>query len=157
MATAAYLKIDNIEGESKRATHENEIEIHDLKWKLEMRPGQRNRGRSRATAQVGALNLRKYIDASSAHLALACMQGKVYREMVLSGESMSDAGSLDYLIITMENVIVSKFDTLGVGEDDESVVIEEELGLTFRKVTYKYTVQNDDHSAGDEHEVSFNS
>ncbi len=154
MALTAYLKIDDIDGESTKAEHEDEILIYDLMWNIEQQSTKTGRGRSRTRAQVGALELKKYNDAASPYLILSCIQGKSFRNMVLSVRSGSGDANLDYLIITMQNVRISKLDTLGVSDDGQK--IKEVLGLTFQNVTYKYTVQNDDHTAGDEHEVSFN-
>ena len=114
-----------------------------------------SKGRSRARAQVGAINLRKFTDAASAYLLLACMQGKSFPDMVLSVRKDSGEAHLDYLVITMENVTISKFETIGVGPEEDGQMIEEILGLVFENVTYKYTVQADDHSAGDEHEITY--
>ncbi|PUB17272.1 Hcp family type VI secretion system effector [Yoonia sediminilitoris] len=151
-----YLKIGDIAGESQRAEHEDEIDIHDIKWNIEQgSAAQVGRGRSRSRAQVDAIFLRKFTDAASAYLALACMQGKSFPDMVLSVRKDSGDAHLDYLIITMENVTISKFEVLGTGDGEGGQMIEEVLGLVFENVTYKYTVQADDHSAGDEHEITY--
>ncbi|KMK65235.1 type VI secretion system tube protein Hcp [Puniceibacterium sp. IMCC21224] len=156
MALAGYMKIGDIEGESQRAEHENEIDIHDVQWNIEQgSAAQVGKGRARARAQVGALNLKKFMDASSPYLMLACMQGKSFPDMVLSIRKDSGDAHLDYLIITMENVTISKCELVGIGDEEDGQMIEEELGLVFENVTVKYTVQEDDHSAGAEHEISF--
>lgn len=156
MPLAAYLKIGDIGGESQRADHEDEIDIHDIMWNIEQgSAAQVGRGRSRARAQVSALNVMKFTDAASAYLALACMQGKSFPDMVLSVRKDSGEAHLDYLVITMENVTISQFETIGVGEEEDGQMIEEKVGLVFENVTYKYTVQEDDHSAGAEHEITY--
>lgn len=156
MPLAAYLKIGDIQGESQRAEHEEEIDIHDMRWNIEQgSAAQVGKGRSRARAQVSALELSKFVDASSVYLALACMQGKSFPDMTLAVRKDSGDAHLDYLVITMENVTISKYEVLGVGEQEEGQMIEEALGLVFENVTYKYTVQEDDHSAGGEHEVTY--
>jgi type VI secretion system secreted protein Hcp len=156
MPFAGYLKIGDIQGESQRAEHEEEIDIHDMRWNIEQgSAAQVGKGRSRARAQVSALELSKFVDASSVYLALACMQGKSFPDMTLAVRKDSGDAHLDYLVITMENVTISKYEVLGVGEQEEGQMIEEALGLVFENVTYKYTVQEDDHSAGGEHEVTY--
>ena len=155
MPLTAYLKIDDIAGESRRAGHEDEIDIHDLKWNIEQGSSPRvGRGRSRARAKVEALVLHKFTDASSVYLALACMQGKSLHEVTLSVRRDSGDAHLDYLTITMENVVISRYEVLGSGEA-EGEMIEEVIGLVFENVSYKYVVQADDHSAGDEHEITY--
>jgi type VI secretion system secreted protein Hcp len=156
MAFTGYLKIGDIGGESQRIDHEEEIDIHDMMWNIEQgSAAQVGKGRARARAQISALLLRKFADAASVYLALACMQGKSFPDMVLSVRKDSGESHLDYLIITMENVTISKYEVLGVGDEEGGQIIEEELGLVFENVTYKYTVQEDDHSAGDEHEITY--
>lgn len=159
MPLTAYLKIGDIGGESQRADHEDEIDIHDMMWNIEQAAAaQVGRGRSRARAQVSNLILRKFSDASSVYLALACMQGKSFPDMVLSVRKDSGEAHLDYLIITMENVTIAQYEVLGTGGMDgnqDGDMIEEKIGLAFENVTYKYTVQADDHSAGDEHEITY--
>ncbi len=156
MALTAYLKIGDIQGESQRADHEDEIDIHGLMWNIEQgSAAQVGKGRSRARAQVSALFLKKYADAASVYLALACMQGKSFPDMVLAVRKDSGEAHLDYLVITMENVTISKYEILGVDQEEGGQMIEEVLGLVFENVTYKYVVQADDHSAGDEHEIVY--
>ena len=156
MPVTAYLKIGDIGGESQRADHEDEIDIHDIVWNVEQgSAAQVGKGRSRARAQVGAINLRKFTDAASAYLLLACMQGKSFPDMVLSVRKDSGEAHLDYLVITMEHVTISKYEMVGVGEEEDGQMVEENLALVFENVTVKYTVQEDDHSAGDEHEIEF--
>lgn len=156
MPLTAYLKIGDIAGESQRVDHEEEIDIHDALWNIEQgSAAQVGRGRSRARAQVDALMLKKFVDASSPYLALACMQGKSFPDMVLSVRKDSGEAHLDYLVITMENVTISKYEMIGVGEEEGGQMIEELVGLIFENVTYMYTVQEDDHSAGDEHEITY--
>jgi type VI secretion system secreted protein Hcp len=156
MPLTAYLKIGDIRGESQRADHEDEIDIHDMMWNIEQgSAAQVGKGRSRARAQISGLYLNKFVDASSAYLALACMQGKSFPDMILAVRKDSGEAHLDYLTITMENVLISKYEVLGVGAQEDGQVIEEQIGLVFENVTYKYVVQEDDHSAGDEHEVTY--
>ena len=156
MTLTAYLKIGDIAGESRRAEHEDEIDVHGLQWKIAQQSSllQRvGRGRARARATVDALTCLKFTDASSPYLALACFQGRSFPEATLAVRKDSGEAHLDYLVITMENVTVSGYEMSNDAGDDE--VVAERLGLTFEKVTYTYIVQNDDQSSGDEHEVEF--
>lgn len=151
----AYMKIPDVPGESQRAEHEEEIDIHDVQWIIEQASvAQVGRGRSQSRAQVDALKCKKYYDASSPYLALACMQAKSFDEIILSVRKDSGEAHLDYLVITMTNVIISSYHVIGAG-DNGGQMIEEMFGLSFEEVNINYTVQADDHSAGDEHEVEF--
>ena len=156
MPLTAYMKIPDIAGESQRADHEEEIDIHDIQWVIEQASvAQVGRGRSQSRARVDALKWRKYFDASSPYLALACMQAKSFDEIVIMVRKDSGEAHLDYLTITMSNVIISSYHVLGAGSEATHQMIEEEGGFAFEQVNIKYVVQADDHSAGDEHEVEF--
>jgi len=155
MPLTAYMKIPDIAGESQRVDHEEEIDIHDIEWVIEQASvAQVGRGRSQSRARVDALKFKKYYDASSPYLALACMQAKSFDEIILMVRKDSGEAHLDYLTITMTNALISSYNMIGVGEG-EGQMIEEEGGLAFEQVNIKYVVQADDHSAGDEHEVEF--
>jgi len=155
MPLTGYMKIPDIAGESLRADHEDEIDIHDLMWSIEQAASaQVGKGRSRSRAQIGSIYARKYYDASSPYLALAAMQAKSFDEIVIYVRKDSGEAHLDYLEITLTNTIISKYEVLGVGANDGQVM-EESVGLAFEEVKIKYTVQADDHSAGDEHEIEY--
>jgi type VI secretion system secreted protein Hcp len=82
------------------------------------------------------------------------MQDKSFDEIVIYVRKDSGEANLDYLEITLTNTIISKYEVLGVGANDGQVM-EESVGLAFEEVKIKYTVQADDHSAGDEHEIEY--
>lgn len=155
MPLTGYLKIPDIDGESQRAEHEDEIDIHDVEWAIEQAAvAQIGRGRSQSRARVDALKFRKFYDASSPYLALACMQARSFDEVVLTVRKDSGEAHLDYLTITMTNVVLSSYHVLGNNSDLHDM-IEEQGGFSFEQVNVKYIVQADDHSAGDEHEIEF--
>lgn len=155
MPLTAFLKIDDIAGESQRIEHEGEIDVHGLRWGAELATrSSRTRGRTRARAQVDNLELRKFYDASSPYLLLACMQGRAFPEMTLAVRRDSGEAHLDYLVITMTNVIIADLEMMDT-DDLASGAIEERLAVAFEKVVVKYTIQADDHSPGDEHEIEY--
>ncbi len=156
MGLTGYLKTDDIGGESKRSGHEDEIDVHGVHWKIaQSSSSARGSGRTQSRAQVSELICYKELDASSAYLALACMQGKSIPEMVLALRKDSGEAHLDYLTITMTNCVISGYEMINDGTDDEKQVVSEMVSLSFESVKFVYTVQADDHSSGDEHEIEF--
>ncbi|MEM9496441.1 MAG: type VI secretion system tube protein Hcp [Pseudomonadota bacterium] len=150
----AYMLVPDVPGESVRADHEDEIDVHSIDWNVSQgAAAQVGRGRSMSRAQVGPFNIMKFYDASSPYLALACMQAKSFEEIVISVRKDSGEAHLDYLTITLKHVVISSYDMLPTSEN--SLVIEERVGLTAEECVIKYTVQADDHSAGDEHEIEY--
>ena len=148
-----YLKIDDIPGESRRADHEDEIDVHDIIWGIEQAAQVGRGGRARARAEVDDLVCMKEYDAASPYLALAAAQGKVFDEAVVTVRRDSGDAHLDYLTITLTDVLVSEYELLGTDPDRGDGVLVEAVALRAEKVTIRYVVQEDDQSRGDEHEV----
>ena len=147
-----HLKVPDIEGESVRADHEGEIDIFGASWSVvQETSATQGRGRVQGRAHASAFTFQKYMDASSPYLTLACLQGKSFDEVVFSVRKDSGEAHLDYLVVTLTNVIVSSYDMSGGGDQQ----IMETVSLMAEKVKILYTVQADDHSAGDEHEIEY--
>ncbi len=157
MAFTGYLKIEDIKGESKRADHEDEIDCFGVQWGVSQASSSAvGSGRTRSRATVSELKCFKWMDASSPYLALACMQGKSLKEVVFMARKDSGDAHLDYLQITMENCIITGF-TMGQSSSESASddMVHEEVSISFEKITFKYIMQADDHSAGDEHEIEY--
>jgi type VI secretion system secreted protein Hcp len=155
MPITGYLKIDDIPGESQRVDHEDEIDIHDMKWGLERTTSSPiGRGRVRARTDMKPLTLYKYYDAASPYLVRAVHKGQSFPEAVFYVRKDSGEAHLDYLVITMENVVVSSYEVASNREDMSDMQLEEQIELEFENITIKYTVQEADHSAGDVHEIA---
>lgn len=159
MGIQGYLKIDDIQGESQRADHEEEIDFYGLHWEVKQQSSSSvGHGRSRGRADVSGITLWKALDAASPYLALAAMQGKSIPEAVASVRKDSGDAHLDYLKITMTNCMISAVEFLNHDEEPDDVndqIIHEKITITCEKINVIYTVQADDHSAGDEHEIEY--
>jgi type VI secretion system secreted protein Hcp len=157
MAFTGYLKIEDIKGESKRADHEDEIDCFGVEWQVQQSSSASvGSGRTRSRATIGDFVCHKWMDAASPYLALACMQGKNLAEVVFMARKDSGDAHLDYLQVTMKNCIISGYkmeQTSAEAASDDMVA--ETVKLSFEHITYKYVVQAEDHSAGDEHEVEY--
>lgn len=136
-ASTAYLKIGDIKGESQRVDHEDEIDIISWSWGAES---------NRKAACIEDIKLVKYVDRSSPLLLLGQANQARYPTAVLSVRKDSGEAHLDYLVITMTNVQISRFDASGTAGDG---IPTEAVSLTFDNLEYQYTVQADDHSAGE--------
>ncbi len=153
MPMTGYMKLPDIEGESRRADHEGEIDIMSIDWGMSQASNmQIGSGRTSSRATVNPINITKIYDASSPYLALACMQGKAFDEVVISFRQDSGEAHLDYLVITLTNVVISSYSLSGSAMGEE---ITDALSLAFEIVNVKYTMQADDHSSGDEHEIEY--
>jgi type VI secretion system secreted protein Hcp len=148
-----YMKVPDIAGESRRDGHEEEIDIMSIDWSMAQASNmQIGSGRTSSRAAVHPISITKIYDASSPYLSLACMQGKAFDEIVISFRQDSGEAHLDYLVITLTNVVISSYSLNGTAMGEE---ISDALTLSFEKVKVLYTVQADDHSSGDEHEIEY--
>lgn len=156
MAISGYVKIEDIKGESKRADHEEEIDVHSITCSaLQQSSANLGSGRARGRAQISDVTVRKFTDAASPYLFLAVLQAKSIPEIVITVRKDSGDAHLDYLKVTLSNAAVSGFRMLPTEAADPEQMIEEEVSFTAEKINMVYTVQADDHSAGDEHEVEY--
>ena len=158
MAFTGYRKIDGIDGVSKRADHEGEIDVFGVSFSAQQSSSSATgSGRTRGRATLSDLNFLKWYDAASPYLALACMQGKSFEEIVFCARKDSGDAHLDYLTVTLKKCIISSYSMSqsskeAAGDD----MIEEAIGISYEEIAIKYVVQADDHSKGDEHEVEYN-
>jgi type VI secretion system secreted protein Hcp len=152
MAFAAYLKIPDIEGESKRAGYENEIVISSFSWGV-ARSAFRNSGGQRESGlpEVQSISISKDYDASSPYLALACIKAKNLGELVLTLSKDAGDESVAYLTITLTNTIVESYQTGGGGGGNPV----DSLSFSFDSIKMKYQQDSDDLSKGGEHEIEY--
>jgi len=138
MAVDMFIKIGDIKGEARDKTHKEEIDVLAWSW------GMSNSGSAHVGGGVGAgkanvqdLSLTKYIDKASCDLMLACCTGKHYTDATLV---VRKAGTtpLEYLTITMTEVMVTAVSTGGSGGEDR---LTENVTLNFAKVKVDYKEQ----------------
>ena len=134
-----YLKLDEIEGESLKTGHENQIEV--LSWSF----GCSNAG----TAGVGSgqggagrvsmqdFNFSKYADKSSPKLIQAMFEGKMVPSATLVGRraGLKDGKAAKYMVWEMKNVVVSSHSLAGSAGD---TLTHENFSLRFEEVSVKY-------------------
>lgn len=145
MAVDMFIKIGDIKGESRDKTHKEEIDVLAWSW------GMSNSGSAHTGGGIGAgkanvqdLSFTKYIDKSSCDLMLACCTGKHYPDATLV---VRKAGTtpLEYLTITMTEVMVTAVSTGGSGGEDR---LTENVTLNFAKVKVDYKEQTPTGSVG---------
>lgn len=145
MAQDMFLKIDGIQGESPDDSHKDEIELLTWDWQLlqnaNMHTGS---GGGAGKATVKDLNFTHYVDRSSPNLMKYCLTGKHIGECVLTVRK-AGGSPLEYLKITMNDVVVTNVQPAG-SKDDERIV--ENISLSFSKVKQEYTVQNAEGGSG---------
>lgn len=96
-----------------------------------MDPRTSARGAGFGKATVQDLTFAKFIDKSSPSLLLACLTGKHFDKATLTVLKAGGENPLDYLTITMEDLIVTNVATGGSHGDDR---LTENITLNFARV-----------------------
>lgn len=138
MAVDMFMKIGDLKGESRDKTHKEEIDVLAWSW------GISNSGSAHTGGGLGAgkanvqdISFTKYLDKSSPDLMLACCNGKHFPEAKLTVRKAGEK-PLEYLVVTLTEVIVTSISTGGSGGEDR---LTENVSLNFAKVKVEYTEQ----------------
>lgn len=140
MQIDGFAKIPDIPGESTREGHEDEIEFHSLTFGMEA-PTDRDglRGRGRPTFDLVVVS--KYYDRSSPPLKGALATNRRLSELVLSVRRTVEGDTRDYLVITLTDVAVVKYDLAPAQDRDD--VLAEKVGFAYRSINFSYEGQHE--------------
>jgi type VI secretion system secreted protein Hcp len=153
MASDMFLELAGMEGESMDAKHGKEIDVLAWSWGLSQ-SGTTHLGPGGGAGKVNVqdISITKYVDSSSHSLIQCCCNGKHFADAQLTIRKAGDT-PLEYVVIKMEDVLVSSVSTGGSGGEDR---LTENVSLNFAKVNFAYTPQNSDGSGGAEKEYGYN-
>jgi type VI secretion system secreted protein Hcp len=154
VAVDMFLKFTpTLKGESKDSKHKDEIDILSWSW------GASNSGTTHVGGGGGSgkvaiqdLAITKYIDLSSPSLYLACWNGKHLDEATVVARKAGEK-PLEYLTITMNEVLITSITTGGSGGEDR---FTENVTLNFAKVKVSYKEQSDTGGGGASPEAKWN-
>ena len=145
MAVDMFIKIGDIEGESKDKKHGKEIDVLAWSW------GMSNSGSAHVGGGAGAgkvnvqdLSFTKWADKATPKLMLACCDGKHYDEAKLTVRKAGEH-PVEYIKIKLTEVLVTSVTAGGSGGEDR---LTENVTLNFAKVHYDYTPQDEKGAAG---------
>lgn len=145
MAVDMFIKIGTVKGESRDSVHKEEIDVLSFSW------GVSNSGNAHMGGGLGAgkanvqdISFTKYIDKSSPDLMLYCLSGKHYPDAKLVVRKAGDK-PLEYLTVTMTDVLISSISTGGSGGEDR---LTENVSLNFAKVKVDYKEQTKEGGVG---------
>lgn len=142
MAVDIFIKIGDIKGESQDTTHKDEIEVLNWSWGMSQ-SGNMHTGTGGGAGKVSIqdLSLTKYVDKSTPNLMMHCSSGKHVPKVTLTVRKAGGDAQVEYLIINLEEVLISSLSTGGSGSDDRLI---ENITLNFAKVTVDYQPQKAD-------------
>lgn len=145
MAVDMFIKIGDIKGESKDGSHADEIDVLAWSWGLSQ-SGTAHSGTGSGAGKVNVqdLSLTKWVDSSSTALMMASCKGTHIKEAKLTVRKAGDK-PLEYIKITLQDVLVSSVQTGGSGGEDR---LTENVVLNFGKFKVEYTIQAKEGGAG---------
>lgn len=144
MALDQFLKIGDIEGESRDSMHSGEIEVLSWLWGV-TQSGTMHKGSGGGSGKVSVkdITLTKVVDKSTPVLIQSCCNGTQFPEAKLVVRKAGGTDSLEYLTITMSKVIITEVET---GGDQRHEQISEKVVLNFGEVSIDYQEQAADGS-----------
>ena len=153
MAVDMFLKIDDVKGESRDDKHKDEVDVLAWSWGMSQ-SGTTHMGGGGGAGKVSVndISITKYIDKSSPNLMLACCNGKHYKQALLTVRKAGEK-PLEYIKLTMKEVIVSSLSTGGSGGEDR---LTENLTLNFAEYKIEYSPQKPDGTGEAAVEAAFN-
>lgn len=149
MAFDAYIKIDGVEGEVLDAAHKDWIEVLGYEYGATQptsATASSSGGASSERVSLSDFSIRKSVDKASAKLFEKCCQGAHISEVKLE-VCRAGGDKLAYLIIDLEEVIVSSVNLIGGGNqggEDKAVsdLPVEEIKFNFASIKITYIQQN---------------
>lgn len=139
MAVDMFLKLTNINGESRDAKHGKEIDVLAWSW------GMSNSGTTHVGGGAGAgkvnvqdISVTKWVDKSSPTLMQHCAKGTHIDEAFLTVRKAGDT-PLEYIKIKMAECLITAISTGGSGGEDR---LTENVTINFAQVNVDYQEQN---------------
>ena len=153
MAVDMFIKIGDIQGESADGKHAKEIDVLSWSWGMSQ-SGTTHTGGGGGSGKVSVqdINFVKFVDASTHALIKACCDGSHFKEAKLTVRKAGKE-ALEYIKLTMKEVIVTSVATGGSGGEDR---LTESISLNFAEFKLEYTPQKDDGTGDSAKEVAWN-
>ena len=145
MAVDMFLKLEGCKGESQDKVHKDEIDVLAWSWGMSQ-SGTMHTGGGGGAGKVNVqdLSVTKWVDKSSPVLMQYCSIGKQFTEALLTVRKAGGDDPLEYILITMKDVIVTSVSTGGSGGEDR---LTENCSLNFSQYKVEYQPQKPDGSA----------
>lgn len=145
MAVDMFLKLTDVKGEAQDKAHKEEIDVLAWSWGMSQ-SGTMHAGGGGGGGKVSVqdISITKWLDKSSPVLMQYCSLGKQFAEAVLTVRKAGGDSPLEYLIITMKDVIVTSLSTGGSGGEDR---LTENASLNFSQYKVEYQPQKPDGTA----------
>jgi type VI secretion system secreted protein Hcp len=127
-----FLKIDGIQGESRKPRHPGEIDIISFSFGLQSGTGH-SQGGGPGKVAFQDLHLTASINKASPKLFLACASGQHVKSAVLTGERTNGRKLNKFLEIDLRDVLVSSYQASGHQGQEPPI---DEVSLSFRAIKF---------------------
>jgi type VI secretion system secreted protein Hcp len=154
MTQMNFLKIDQVEGESRIRRHEKEIEVLSWNWTVNNIPlpsSTTGAGAAAFKPVVTGVTFTHYVDIASPKLMKLCLGGTHVQSAVLSVTKDSNA-ILDYFKLTLDNVMITSVILSAIEGSPRTV---ETVIMEFTRVTEEYVSVNPTGAAGSRLSTSY--
>jgi type VI secretion system secreted protein Hcp len=135
MKIDGFLKVPDIPGPSERDGHEEEIEIHGVKFTMKA-PHDPNSQSRRGRVSLDMIVFTKYYDMASPYLKKALFDNTPMDEVVFSCRRTIEGETSDYLVVTLTDASVMSY--LMQQSEDEPDLIEEKVGFAYHMIKFVY-------------------
>lgn len=142
-----FLKIDGVAGESTDDKHKDEIQIESFSWGESNTVISSSAGASAGKVTSQSLNIVKKLDKASPMLMIGCATGTHYKTAIVTARK-AGGSQLDYLKITLEDVLVSSYQVAGPAASNGAPM--DQVSLNFARLEISYKEQKQDGSLGGE-------
>jgi type VI secretion system secreted protein Hcp len=140
MAGDMFMKIDSVDAESKVDGHVKSIDIMSWSWGMSQTGTMHTAtGGGAGKVNVHDVSFTKLVDASSPRIVQACCSGEHFKKALLTCRKAGGKAPVEYMVITLEDVLVSSYTPGGSSGDDR---ISESVTLNFGKFKAAYTGQD---------------
>ena len=145
MAADMFISIGTIKGEAKdkggKPSHSDEINVLSWHWGMTQHGSSHlGPGGGSARADVQDLSFTHYIDLATPNLIQFCCAGTPIDKAVLTLRKAAGTSQIEYLTITLKEVIISGV-TTGIPADKD--LLTETVSLNFSSFKVEYKLQGD--------------
>ena len=133
-----FIKFEGIDGESSDGRRPGEIDVMSFSWGVSNTANAAS-GLPTGKRQHKPFSISKHVDKATPKLFERCCNGAHIPKVVLTFVRQSAAGGPeDYLIITMEDVVITSY-SIGASEAGQgSQLPMEEISMSYGKITYRW-------------------
>ena len=146
MAVDIFLKFDGVDGDSQDASHTDEIDVLSWSWGGNQ-TGTMHIGSGGGAGKVNVqdMSIEKFQDKATPNLWQLLCNGKHTGEVKLTARKAGGDAPVEYLVVTMKEVLVASMGTGGSQGDDMPT---EQVTLNFAEFKMEYTPQDEKGAGG---------